>query len=78
MRLGHAQHRGRGDRGVDGVAAVSQDLEAGLGGKRLARGDDAVRCVDGGAAGESGRALGLKRGRGGEERGEHSGSRRSG
>ena len=37
-----AEHRRGCDRGVDGVAAVLQHVEAGLRGQRLARGDDAV------------------------------------
>ena len=74
MRLGHAQHRRRRDRCVDGVAALTQDLEPSLGGKRLARGDHAVRRVDGGAAGQSGWALGVKHDWGGEERRERTGS----
>ena len=61
VRLGHAQHGRGGDGGVDGVAALPQDLEAGRGGERLARRDRAVGRVDGGAAGQRGGPLGLQR-----------------
>jgi hypothetical protein len=59
----------------NGVAAVTQDLEASRRGKRLARCHGAIRCVDGGTAGQSGGALGRKRDGDGEERRERTGSK---
>ena len=41
-RLNQGEYRRRCHRGVDGVASVPKDLQPGLGGKRLAGGDDAV------------------------------------
>ena len=38
----HVEHGARGDGRVDGVAALLQNLEAGLRGERIARRDDAV------------------------------------
>ena len=45
-RLDDGEHGGRRNRGVDGVAAVLQHLEAGGGGERLARGDHAAAAHD--------------------------------
>ena len=42
-RLGHAQHRVRGDRGVDGVAAFLQDLDPGTGRVRIDARDRTAR-----------------------------------
>jgi hypothetical protein len=42
FRLREPQHRRRRDRRVGGVAALLEDLQAGLGGQRLAGRDDAV------------------------------------
>ena len=39
---GDVEHGAGGDRGVDGVAALAQDLEPGLRRQRIAGGDDAV------------------------------------
>ena len=43
-RLDDGEDRGRGDGGVDGVAALLQHLQAGGGRERLAGGDRAVAC----------------------------------
>ena len=73
VRFGHAQHRGCGDGGVDGVTALAQHLEASRGGEWLARCDRALRGIDGGSAGQGRGSLGLERERGGEKRGECAG-----
>ena len=44
--LGHADGKGRGDGGVDGVAAGAQHRESGLRRQRMGRGDDAARGGD--------------------------------
>ena len=41
QRLGDPRRQHRRDRGVDGVAAVAQDVGASLGGQRMAGGDHA-------------------------------------
>jgi len=42
VRVDHREHRGRRDRRVDRGAARLQDLDAGLGGQRVRRGDHAA------------------------------------
>ena len=67
IRLDDAEHAGRGDRGVDGVAASAQDVDRGLRGLRIdgrgtAAGADGRRLLGGGGSLVGG-------GRGGDERG---------
>ena len=49
--LDHIEHGGGGHGGIDRIAAALEHGQSGTGSEGLAAGDDAIRCIDGGAAG---------------------------
>ena len=79
VRLQEVQREAGGHGGVDGVAALAEDVEAGLGGERVAGGNHGARGHDGGAArlvgggGDAHAGRAVAAGVGGEEGGQGQG-----
>jgi hypothetical protein len=59
VRLDHLQDEARGDRGIEGVAALFEYGHAHLAGDPVRRGDDAKGAGDFGTGGEAGRGHGV-------------------